>query len=244
MSPAEMLTFMIYFHFSRFTDFKAFCQYMHQHHSETFPRLLHYKTLCAWRTRSLDICKAIMHMLMQEATATEEKFIDSTHLDICHPIRADRNRIALYAARKGKNRMGWHHGFKLHLVINRMGQIVGYDITAGNADDRNSVEKMCRERGGSVYAERGYLSKDFAAHLMTRGIRLVTRNRSNMLRKELASHDRALLKKRTIIETIIGVLKSRHHIEHTRHRSYAGFVVTVLMGLIAYCWRDNKPCYQ
>ena len=140
--------------------------------------------------------------------------------------------------------MGWHHGFKLHLAVNRIGQIIGYDFTTGNVDDRNSVEKICRGKGGSVYADRGYLGKDFAAYLMTRGIRLVTRNRSNMLRKELASHDRALLKKRTIIETIIGVLKSRHHIEHSRHRSYAGFVVSVLMGLIAYCLHSSKPCYQ
>ena len=242
LALAELLTFMTYFHYCRFTDFKAFCQHMQRHHSDTFPQLLHYKTLCAWQTRLLQICQAIM--LMQKAVNTEEKFIDSTHLDICHPIRADRNRIALYAARKGKNSMGWHHGFKLHLVINRMGQIVGYDITAGNADDRNSVEKMCRERGGSVYAERGYLSKDLVAGLLKKGIRLVTRNRCNMPRKELSSQDRELLKKRTIIETIIGMLKGRHHIEHTRHRSYAGFVVSVLMGLIAYCLHSSKPCYQ
>ena len=106
MSPAEMLTFMIYFHFSRFTDFKAFCQYMRQHHAETFPRLLHYKTLCAWRTRSLDICKAIMHMLMQEATDTEEKFIDSTHLDICHPIRADEQPNRTVCSQKRKKQDG------------------------------------------------------------------------------------------------------------------------------------------
>ena len=140
--------------------------------------------------------------------------------------------------------MGWHHGFKLHLAINRIGQIIGYDITAANADDRNSVEKICRGRSGNVYADRGYLGKRLAADLVKKGIRLVTRNRCNMLRKELSAHDRELLKKRTIIETVIGVLKSRHHIEHSRHRSYAGFVVNVLMGLIAYCLRANKPCAQ
>ena len=244
LALAELLTFMTYFHYCRFTDFKAFCHHMRQHYSSVFPQLLHYKTLCAWRTRLIKICQAILRLMTQKAANTEEKFIDSTHLDICHPIRADRNRIALYAARKGKNRMGWHCGFKLHLAINRFCEIIGYEISAGNVDDRKFVEDICEGKNGSIYADRGYLSAALSTSLAKKSLRLVTRNRCNMPRKELSSHDRKFLKKRGIIETVIGVLKSRNHIDHTRHRSFKGFTVNVLMGLIAYALHPNKPSLQ
>ena len=57
--------------------------------------------------------------------------------------------------------MGWHHGFKLHLAVNRIGQIIGYDFTTGNVDDRNSVEKICRGKGGSVLCRSGLFRQGF-----------------------------------------------------------------------------------
>jgi hypothetical protein len=53
--------------------------------------------------------------------------------------------------------------------------------------------------------------------------------------------DKILLRKRAIIETINDQLKNISQIEHTRHRSIAGFMVNLLGGLIAYTYRDKKP---
>ncbi|MDE9553872.1 transposase, partial [Xenorhabdus bovienii] len=47
--------------------------------------------------------------------------------------------------------------------------------------------------------------------------------------------------KRFIIETINDQLKNISQIEHSRHRSIQGFMLTVLGGLIAYCLKKNKP---
>ena len=244
MSPTELLTFMTYYHYCRFNDFKAYCRYMQQHHTNTFPQQLHYKTLCAWRTRLLTICQAIMDMLTQKAANTKESFIDSTHLDICHPIRSSRKRKALHTAKKSKNGMGWHHGFKLHIIVNRIAEIVSACITAGNVDDRRPVSKMCRRKVRVIYGDRGYISKKLSAYLAKKGIRLITRNRRNMPRKKMSSHVKKMLKKRSIIETIIGKLKSHHHIDHTRHRSFKGVLVNLWIGLIAYCLSPNKPRLQ
>ncbi|MEK9494963.1 transposase, partial [Photorhabdus sp. P32] len=46
---------------------------------------------------------------------------------------------------------------------------------------------------------------------------------------------------RFIIETINGQLKTLSQIEHSRHRSITGFLLTVLGGVIAYCLKLKKP---
>jgi hypothetical protein len=46
------------------------------------------------------------------------------------------------AIREGKTSTGWFFGFKLHLVINQLGQIVKFAIKLGNIDDRSIVSKL------------------------------------------------------------------------------------------------------
>ena len=62
-----------------------------------------------------------------------------------------------------------------------------------------------------------------------------------MKKKFISLWDRAILKKRFIIETVNDQLKNISYIEHTRHRSIHGFMLNLLGGLIAYCLKDVKP---
>jgi hypothetical protein len=50
-----------------------------------------------------------------------------------------------------------------------------------------------------------------------------------------------MLSRRFIIETINDQLKNISQIEHSRHRSPNGFMLNLLVGLVAYCLKDNKP---
>jgi hypothetical protein len=72
-------------------------------------------------------------------------------------------------------------------------------------------------------------------------IELITSVRKNMKKEALSDFDRVILRKRTLIETVFGQLKSISQIEHSRHRSLLGFMVNVLAGLIAYSWKIDKP---
>lgn len=38
-----------------------------------------------------------------------------------------------------KNLVGWHFGFKLHLVINERGELLAFKLTPTNVDDREPV---------------------------------------------------------------------------------------------------------
>jgi len=50
-----------------------------------------------------------------------------------------------------------------------------------------------------------------------------------------------VLRRRSLIETVFDELKNLCQIEHTRHRSYSGFLVNLMGGIIAYCLAPNKP---
>ena len=54
-------------------------------------------------------------------------------------------------------------------------------------------------------------------------------------------HDKIMLHKRSIIETINDMLKNVAQIVHTRHRSISNFIVNLLEGMVAYAFYDTKP---
>jgi hypothetical protein len=94
---------------------------------------------------------------------------------------------------------------------------------------------------GKLYADKGYISKVLKQSLKEQGIELITSVRKNMKKEALSDFDKLILRKRTLIETVFGQLKSISQIEHSRHRSLLGFMVNVLAGLIAYSWKIDKP---
>ncbi len=55
--------------------------------------------------------------------------------------------------------MGWFYGFKLHLIINHKGEILGIKLTAGNVDDRKPILEMASGLFGKLYGDKGYISK-------------------------------------------------------------------------------------
>ena len=137
--------------------------------------------------------------------------------------------------------MGWFFGFKLHLIVNDQGEILAFQLTPGNVDDRKPVPKMSEKLFGKLFADRGYISKDLFEQLYNEGVMLITTIRRNMKNRLMLLEDKLMLRKRSIIETINDQLKNISQIEHTRHRSFANFVVNLLAGLIAYALQDKKP---
>ena len=137
--------------------------------------------------------------------------------------------------------MGWFFGFKLHLVVNDQGEILAFQLTPGNVDDRKPVPKMTEKLFGKLFGDRGYISQALFQQLYEEGLMLITSLRKNMKNHLMLLEDKLMLRKRSIIETINDQLKNISQIEHTRHRSYANFIVNLLAGLIAYALQAKKP---
>ncbi len=141
--------------------------------------------------------------------------------------------------------MGWFFGFKLHLVVNDQGELLGCYLTAGNVDDRKPVPHLARHLFGKLIGDKGYISQELTTQLLDMlGVHLVTFLRSNMNGRLVSQSDVVLLRKRAIIETINDQLKNISQIEHSRHRSPINFIVNLFAGLIAYCRQPKKPALR
>lgn len=54
-------------------------------------------------------------------------------------------------------------------------------------------------------------------------------------------HDKILLKKRALIETVNDELKNICQVEHSRHQSFENFLTNLLSWLITYSFFPKKP---
>jgi hypothetical protein len=55
--------------------------------------------------------------------------------------------------------VGWHFGFKLHLIINDNGEWLAFKLTPGNTDDRVPVPDLTQDLIGKLLGDRGDLSQ-------------------------------------------------------------------------------------
>ncbi len=136
--------------------------------------------------------------------------------------------------------MGWHYGFKLHLIINDKGELLAFKLTPGNVDDRKPVPEMTEGIFGKLFGDRGYISQKLFEELYAQQLQLITRYKKNMKQKLVRLIDKILLRKRALIETVNDQLKNIFQIEHSRHRSIWNFLVNLISELIAYSYLPEK----
>jgi hypothetical protein len=167
--------------------------------------------------------------------------IDSTKLEVCNIRRASSHKLFKGTAKKGKTSTGWFYGFKLHMIINSTGSIIDFYITSGNVADNNAdlLDKITRHIFGKLIGDRGYIGA--FKQLYDKGITLIHGIRSNMKNKLMPLFDKLLLKKRGVIESLIGILKEGLGIESSKNRSKSAYFVQIIAALAAYSFRDRKP---
>ena len=250
LSTSEIMTILIAFQTSGYRTFKNFYQYVLAHHRRDFPDLISYDRFIYL------IPRVIIPLLVYLQTDGIEQptgisFIDSTSLKVCHNKRINRHRVFDGIAQIGKTTMGWFFGFKLHLIINDRGGLLGCHLTAGNVDDRSVVEIMANGLFGKLFGDKGYISQSLFEKLLAKGIKLVTNMRANMKCRLMQWQEKILLRKRSLIETVNDTLKNVCQIEHSRHRSPINFLAHLIAGLVAYTRLPKKPslkiengCYQ
>jgi hypothetical protein len=96
-------------------------------------------------------------------------FIDATDLAVCHNRRISQHRVFRGLAARGKTSVDWFYGFKLHLVINDGGELLGVRLTPGNVDDRRPVPQLARNLWGQLVGDRGYISQELSQLLWGAG---------------------------------------------------------------------------
>ncbi len=222
---SEKMTLLIAFHQHHYRNFKHFyldhvCSYW----GEYFPGLPSYQRFVEYMPSTLlPLCVYLKHCF---GKCTGISFMDATSVKVCHNRRIFRHKVFDNMAARGKTSVDWFFGFKLHLVVNEIGELLNVQITPGNIDDRVPVPDLVESLFGKVFADRGYVSKSLAQKLWSDfGIQFFAKPRRNMKNSLMRLTDKLLSRKRFIIETIIDQLKNISQIEHSRHRSPVNFGV-------------------
>lgn len=240
LSPSEVMTILIAFQTSGYRTFKDFYLHLWTHHRHDFPDLVRYPRFVELMGR---VAVPLFAYLWRRCRGrcSGVSFVDSTALRVCKMKRMRRHRVFDGLAAIGKNSMGWFYGFKLHLVINDRGGLLGFMLTAGNVDDRKPVPTLTQGLWGKLFGDKGYISKRLFGQLFDRGLKLITQIRSNMKNQLMDVTEKILLRKRSLIETVNDQLKNVCQIEHSRHRSPVNFLVHLIAGLIAYAKKPKRP---
>lgn len=240
LCESEIMTLLIAFHQSHCRDFKAFyLLYVCQHWRGAFPRLVSYHRFIEYIPSVLVPLWAYLRSLFGKCSGIT--FLDSTALAVCDNHRIHQHKVFTGVAERGKTSTGWFFGFKLHLLVNDMGELLNLTLTTGEVDDRKPVPDLLLGLFGKVFADKGYVSQPLFQSLFAQGIELITKTRKNMKARLLSLSDRLLLRKRAIIESVVDQLKNISQVEHTRHRAYTRFLWNLIAALIAYCHQPKKP---
>lgn len=242
LSTSEICTIIVSFHGSGFRCFKWYYETLtsKREYRNLFPNLPSYNRFVELMQNALIPLLLYLNSCCR-GKVTGISFIDSTKLAVCGNKRINSHKVFKNISATGKTTIGWFHGFKLHLVINDMGELLAFALTAGNIDDREPVKKITSNVFGKLFGDKGYVSQKLFEQLYEKGITFITGLKSNMKNKLINLKDKILLRKRSLIETINDQLKNISQVEHTRHRSPVGFFANLLGALISYAHAPKKP---
>ncbi|MBC7923309.1 MAG: IS982 family transposase [Ferruginibacter sp.] len=243
LCDSELMSICVFYHESGYKCFQYYYQQMVVPILKSyFPKLVSYERFLCLITRILPGLYLFLKYRTLSSKATNLYFIDSKKLVVCHNRRIHSHRVFQDQAKRGKSSTGWFYGFKLHLVINNLGEIMNFLITAGNVADNNEevLRTLLVTLKGECYGDRGYLSKLFE-FFYEKGLLIVTRIRSNMKNVLVKMDQKIKLRKRAVIESVNDILTSVFDIEHSRHRKPINALAHLFSGLIAYCFYENKP---
>lgn len=243
LNGSEVCTILVSYNYSGYKCFEYYYrELILKRHSDCFPDAPCYESFLGYIPKAADLIYLWLLYSVGKSKRTGLYFIDSKKLQVCHLRRERSNKVFKGVAKKGKTSTGWFFGLKIHLIINNLGQIVSFDLTAGNVADNNQdlLRKLLNKLDGVCVGDKGYLSKLFA-FFYENGLHLVTKPRKNMKKKLVDNRFNLLINKRAVVESVFDILGTICDIEHSRHRSPINAAVHIFSALIAYQYLEHKP---
>lgn len=111
------------------------------------------------------------------------------------------------------------YGFKGNLCVSSEGIITGITVTPAHIDERESLYEVVPGIEGLLLADKGLIGQDYQQDFrLETGINLQTPRRGNMTDSRGKDANRWIISTRRLVETVIGQLTERFHIEKVRAR--------------------------
>jgi len=219
-------------HLLGFTSERSFLRFIPELKCEEFNQLPDQSQYNR-RAKSLQtIANKLISKMLKELNADKSRLriLDTTPVPVIKLSRASRRKIL---TDKKQVSIGYcavqkvHYcGIKLHLLVNQQGIPCRYDLKPANKSDIRCLEEMLVEKQNIrdlvLIADKGYIS-DFNKSWFKEcwQLTMITPYRRNQ-KKTNTKKEKKLLKKRKIIETVIGQLKDQMNLEKLRAKTYEG----------------------
>ncbi len=153
--------------------------------------------------KSLGVLTDLLHM------------IDGFPMPVCKFARAFFSRIFRGQASYGycATKQECYYGFHGHLVISSIGVITEATMTAANVDERNVCPELVEGLQGLLLGDKGFIRPLLEEELTLQHLHLETPLRDNMKETRPKAFVGWIKSTRRLIETVIGQLSERFHIE-------------------------------
>ena len=222
LSDSEVMTMEIIGEFLGIDSDKGMWEYFKNHWLYLFPKLGD-RTTFARQAANLHVIKRVLQERFAKslgAFSDTLHMIDGLPMPVCKFARAHFSHVfkgqAAYsycAAKKEK-----YYGFHGHLVINSIGVITAGTFTAANIDERDVCPELLQKVEGLVLGDKGLIRPLLNTELAEQKIYLQTPLRDNMQDDRPKWFTKWIVSTRRLIETVIGQLEDRFHIEKIRAR--------------------------
>ena len=201
---------------------KGVWRYFHSHWHHWFPRLGSRANLVKQSANLWLLKERMMRQLARQMGAYNDSIhvIDGFPMPVCQLTRAAKSRCFQgeagysYCAAKDET----YYGFEGHLIIDSRGVLCGYTFANGSIDERDVVQDMTADISGLLIGDKGYIRPLLSEELKWQDIDLQTSLRKNMKDSRDKFLVKQLMSARRLVETVIGQLSERFHIEKIRAR--------------------------
>ncbi len=217
LTDSEVITMEIVAEFMGIDQDKSIWRYFRNHWHNWFPNLGSRSTFVKQSANLCLLKQEMLRYLSERLGAGEDKIhmIDGFPMPVCKITRAAKSKCfqgeAHYSYCAAKDEK--YYGFEGHIVVSFDGIISGQTFAAANVDERDVVEEMTLTLHGLLIGDKGYIRPQLKEELAQRGLDLETPLRKNMKESRPRDFVRNLMKVRQRVETVIGQLVERFHIE-------------------------------
>jgi hypothetical protein len=146
--------------------------------------------------------------------------IDGLPIPVCKCARAHFSRIFKGDAAYGycASKQEHFYGFRGHIVISSSGVITSATFAGANIDERDVCPHLVENLKGLLLGDKGFIRPSLKEELELAHLHLQTPVRGNMKEDRPHIFIKWMMSARRLIETVIGQLSERFHIEKVRAR--------------------------
>lgn len=222
LTDSEVMTMEVVGEALGYDDDKNLWRYFKTHWTHLFPKIPERTTFVRQAANLHELKRLLQTRIAAELGGYADRLhiIDGLPMPVCKFARAAFSRIFKENAAYGycASKQETYYGFHGHVVINSIGVITAATFAAANIDERDVCPELAEKIKGLLLGDKGFIRPMLNEILADQELFLQTPLRENMKEKRPRSFLQWMLGTRRLVETVIGQLAERFHIEKVRAR--------------------------